>query len=309
MANKRLIAETSNGLGCTLTDPPRPTGCPSNLPDSVNASGYRILFPVDFSSRSVLAARHVKMWREHFSAALNTLHIVDNPRYGSRALAWRTADLELFSQYQFGDDAARAVVLSGSRADALEYFVNRERIDLVMLPRDHRSWIDRLVGDSIAAILLERCSASVWMTEHLKEDQAVAVNQVLCAIHPKQAAMMDAQHVRILKTVRQLALTFGAEVTFLHVTGNAKSEESWSAEGTSAGSQSWLAQAQDVLRSPIRLLRRPGNVVSGIRYAADQIRADLVVVGRMRPEAISFGRQSRILKIDHAVRCPVLSVW
>jgi hypothetical protein len=33
------------------------------------------------------------------------------------------------------------------------------------------------------------------------------------------------------------------------------------------------------------------------------------VVGRMRPEAISFGRQSRILKIDPAVRCPVLSVW
>jgi len=147
------------------------------------------------------------------------------------------------------------------------------------------------------------------MTEHLKEDQAVTVNHVLCAMHFKQDTMLDAQHIRILKTVRQLALTFEADVTFLQVAGNAKSDESWCAEGTKAGSHSWLAQAQDILGGPIRLLKRPGNVISGIRDAAGQIGADLVVVGRMRPEAISFGRQSRILKIDHAVRCPVLSVW
>ena len=309
MTNNCQNTGTSKGLGRTLTDPLRLAGRPSSPPDDMNTTGYKILFPVDFSSRSVLAAQHVKMWSEHFSAVLNTLHIVDNPRYGSRAVAWRTADLELFCQYQFGEDAARALVLAGSRADVLEYFVNRERIDLVMLPRNHMSLIDRLFGDSMAAILLERCSASVWMTEHLKEDQTVTVDHVLCAMHFRQDTMLDAQHVRILKTVRQLALTFGAEVTFLQVTGNAKSDESWSAEGTNVGSQSWLAQAQDILGSPIRLLRKPGNVISGIRDTAGQIEADLVVVGRMRPEAISFGRQGRILKIDHAVRCPVLSVW
>jgi nucleotide-binding universal stress UspA family protein len=308
VTNNCQIARTSKGLGRTLTDPLRLAGRSSSLPDG-NTIGYKILFPVDFSSRSVLAAQHVKMWSEHFGAVLNALHIVDNPGYGSRAVAWRTADLELFCQYQFGEDAARAVVLAGSRADALESFVNRERIDLVMLPRNHRSLIDRLFGDSIAAILLERCRASVWMTEHLKEDQAVTVNHVLCAMHFKQDTMLDAQHIRILKTVRQLALTFEADVTFLQVAGNAKSDESWCAEGTKAGSHSWLAQAQDILGGPIRLLKRPGNVISGIRDAAGQIGADLVVVGRMRPEAISFGQQSRILKIDHAVRCPVLSVW
>ena len=59
----------------------------------------------------------------------------------------------------------------------------------------------------------------------------------------------------------------------------------------------------------LKPLRKPGNVISGIRDTAVQMRADLVVVGRIRPEAITFGRQSRILKIDNAVRCPVLSVW
>jgi nucleotide-binding universal stress UspA family protein len=286
----------------------------------MNSSNYKILFPVDFSSRSVPAAQHVNFWREHFGASLETVHIVDDQQYGprydhsihsdlSRVVTRRTADLEYFCHLHFGKSDARCFVLAGSRADGLEYFVNRERIDLVMLPRNHQSLMGRFFGNSIAAILLERCTASVWMTEHLEEDHGVAVNKVLCAMHFKQDTMLEAQNLRILKTVRQLELNFGAEVTFLQVTGNAKSSNSSSTVGTQAGPQSWMAQAQDLLGTPIRLLRRPGNVISGIRDAAGQIGADLVVVGRTRPEAITFGRQSRLLVIDHAVRCPVLSVW
>jgi hypothetical protein len=147
------------------------------------------------------------------------------------------------------------------------------------------------------------------MTEHLEEHHVVTVNNVLCAMHFKQGPTLDAQNFRILEMVRQLVINFGAEVTLLQVTGNAESDKSGSAAGTEAGSQLWMAQARDLLGSSKKLLRRPGKVISGIRETAAEIEADLVVVGRMRPEAISFGRQSRVLKIDHAVRCPVLSVW
>jgi nucleotide-binding universal stress UspA family protein len=287
----------------------------------MNSTDYTILCPVDFSSRSISAAQHVKAWRERFGAALKIVHVVDNQRYGaphdhsshpelSQVVARRTADLEHFCHHHFGKNVAEALVLVGSRADALEHLANRERIDLVMLPRNHQSFIGKLFGDSIAAILLERSSASVWMSQHLEENHhPVTVNNILCALHFKQDTMLDAQNFRILKTLRQLVCKFRAEVTFLQVTGNTKSHESWSPPGTETGSQSWLAQAQDLLERPIKLLRRPGNVISGIGRTAGQIGADLVVVGRMRPEAISFGRQSRILKINHAVRCPVLSVW
>lgn len=286
----------------------------------MSSSNYKILFPVDFSNRSVTAAKHVKVWRDHFGAALETVHIVDDQRYGlqydhsihserSRVLARRRADLEYFSICQFGKNAFHAVVLAGSKAGELERFVNRERIDLIMLPRNHQSFISKLFGDSLAATLLERCTASVWTTEHLEVNHPVTVNNILCAIHFKQEPTLDAQNFRLLETTRQLVLNFGAEVTFLQVTGNTKSDESSSATGTEAGPQSWMARAQDLLGSSIKLLRRPGKIISGIRDTADQIEADLVVVGRVRPEAISLGRQSRILRIDHAVRCPVLSVW
>jgi hypothetical protein len=161
----------------------------------------------------------------------------------SRVVARRTADLEYFCLHQFGKDVAHAIVLAGSRADQLEHLVNREQIDLIMLPRNHQSFISKFFGDSIAAILLERCTASVWMTEHLEEHHAVTVNNVLCAMHFKQGPTLDAQNFRILEMVRQLVINFGAEVTFLQVTGDAESGESGSAPGTEAGSQLWMASS------------------------------------------------------------------
>ena len=87
----------------------------------IDSSNYKILFPVDFSSRSVSAARHVSFWRDHFGASLEIVHVVDNggdqPWYDysssselSRVVARRTADLEYFCQQQFGKNTARAVV-------------------------------------------------------------------------------------------------------------------------------------------------------------------------------------------------------
>lgn len=155
MANNTLTTGTSNGLGCTLADPPRLAGCPSNLADNVVTSGYKILFPVDFSRRSVLAAPQVKAWSEHFGAALNTLHIVESDHYGpwydqslhserSRVVVRRTADLEFFCHHHFGPNGVRVHVLAGKRADELEYFVNREQVDLIMLPRDHQRIMGRI---------------------------------------------------------------------------------------------------------------------------------------------------------------------
>jgi hypothetical protein len=46
------------------------------------ADPCRILFPVDFSNRCELAARHVKTWAEKLSAVLNTLHVVEPEEFG-----------------------------------------------------------------------------------------------------------------------------------------------------------------------------------------------------------------------------------
>jgi nucleotide-binding universal stress UspA family protein len=280
---------------------------------------YKILYPVDLSKRSMLAIQHVKVWVEHFRAVLDTLHIVNGNTSGlpynpslyeeqSRLVTRRMADLKYFSDHYFGENAARSTVVNGDRSDLIQHFADREQVDLIMLPRNHQTQLARLFYDSLTATLLERCRASVWMTEHLGNEASPSVSNVLCALQLGQDATLDAQNQRIFQAVQRLVSNFQADVTFLHVTGDKNTSESSNELQTKAGPGQWLAQARDLFGSSTRFLSTSGNVIAGIRDMASRIGADLIVVGRVRPGAISLGRQTRILKIDHAVRCPVLSV-
>jgi nucleotide-binding universal stress UspA family protein len=284
---------------------------------------YKILYPVDFSKRSTLATHHVKVWVEHFRAALDTLYIVNNNTFGSlpnlydpsfyeeqsRVVARRTADLKHFSDHYFGKNVARSAVLTGDRANLIQYFADREQVDLIMLPRNHQSLIARILYDSLTAQLLERCRSSIWMTEHFKDSTPPVLSNVLCAVQFGDDATLDAQNHRILQTVRELVSNFRADVTFLHVDGNKNTSEPSTELRTKTGSVLWLEQARGLFGSSVKLLSTSGSVIGGIRETANHIRADLVVVGRVRPGAMSLGRQSRILNIDHALHCPALSVW
>jgi nucleotide-binding universal stress UspA family protein len=154
-----------------------------------------ILFPVDFSNRSVLAVQHVKTWLDRLGASLNTLHIVDANALGHdperndgfldsdilNLISKRTADLKYFSDHYFGENVARHTVLSGGTADQIEDFAKRENIDLIMLPRNHQNLVSRILEDSLAARLLERCIASVWVTEHIDDVLPSPVHSILCA--------------------------------------------------------------------------------------------------------------------------------
>jgi nucleotide-binding universal stress UspA family protein len=284
-----------------------------------------ILFPVDFSNRSVLAVQHVRIWLDRLGATLNTLHIVDANALGHDAepnggfldsdilnlISKRTADLKYFSDHYFGENVARHTVLSGGTADQIEYFAKRENIDLIMLPRDHQNLMSRILEDSLAAKLLEQCTASVWVTEHIDDLSPSAVPSILCAVHFEHDVTLDAQNHRILKTVRELATTFQTRVAFLIVIGGTVEESSEPVTHLQAvaGMEPFVAQVHGLFGSSAEILRKSGKVINAITDTAKQMSADLIVIGRSRPGTISLGRQTHVLKIDHAARRPVLSVW
>jgi len=283
-----------------------------------------ILFPVDFSTRSVLAAQHVKTWLDRFGATLNTLHVVDANALGhdaegndeflysdvSNLISKRSADLKYFSDHYFGENVARHTVLSGGTADQIEDFAKRENIDLIMLPRNHQNLVSRALEDSLAAKLLERCTASVWVTEHLYDISPSAFHSILCAVHFENDVTLDAQDHRMLQTVRELATTFQATVTFLFVISGAVEESSGSVTPIQAvaGMEPFVVQVQGLFGSSAEILRKPGKVITTITDTAQQMAAGLIVVGWTRPGTIGLGVQINILKIDHAARCAVLSV-
>jgi nucleotide-binding universal stress UspA family protein len=285
---------------------------------------YNILYPVDFSNRCVLAARHVKKWVDRFGAVLNTLHVIDANALGRppelhdefrynelpQLMVKRTADLMHFSDHYFGKNIARSTVLSGHREEEIEHFAKREKIDLIMMPRNHQSLLAGILHNTLTATLLERSTASVWTTEHLDDARPPSVDSILCAVHFERDVTLEAQNHRILQIVQELATKFQARVTFLRVIdGNEEREKSSAHRRRISGAEPWLAQAHELLGQSAAFLRKMGNVFSAISDTADQVSADLVVVGRTRPGTIGFGVQGNILKIDHVARRPVLSVW
>ena len=286
---------------------------------------YTILFPIDFSNRCVLAARHVNAWVRCFRAVLHVVHIVD-----ARALGYpsqqndefldneiqelqekREADLKFFSDHYFGEGAARCTVLRGSTAEQIVSFAKNENVDLIMLPRNHQPLGSRILHDSLTDILLERCTASVWTTEHAEAMSKTSISSILCAVHFEGDVRLDAQDYRILQNVGDVASAFQARVTVLHVLDS--QEEAAATPSTDlqiiSGAEPWLAHAREALGSTAEFLTKPGKVIETIRDTANQVAADLIIVGRTRPGAIGFGAQANILKIDHVLRRPVVSIW
>jgi nucleotide-binding universal stress UspA family protein len=115
----------------------------------------------------------------------------------------------------------------------------------------------------------------------------------------------------MLQTVRELATTFQATVTFLLVISGAVEESSGSVTHLQAvaGVEPFVAQVHELFGSSAEILKKSGKVITDITDTAKQMAAELIVVGRTRPGTIGLGVQTHILKIDHAARCAVLSVW
>jgi nucleotide-binding universal stress UspA family protein len=278
---------------------------------------HRIMFPIDFSNRCVSATRHVKTWVDRFGAILDAVHVVDAEALGLLPdevpgfLAKRTADLKEFCDYYFSGTVVTQEVVSGLTADEIDYCAKRGNVDLIMLPRAHQNLGSRLLHDSVTATILERSASSVWVTEQVEAHDKSSIDRVLCAVHFERDLTLDFQNLRILEKIRAIADAFQAKVTFLNVVDSRE-------EGTvrqtpdpqlSSGIQKWLIQMREQFGDEVEFLRQKGDAVSTIADIANQVSADLVVVGRSRPGTIDIPVQLRILKIDHAAHRPILSVW
>jgi len=177
-----------------------------------------------------------------------------------------------------------------------------------MLSRRHQNLGARILHDSLTATLLERCTASVWTTEHVETVCGSCVESIRCAVHFDGDMTLDAQNYRILQTVRELTSAFHARVTFLHVINRREKDATTTPVIESVAAEPWEAQVGELFGNSAAFLRRSGDTVAIIRETVAEVEADLIIVGRTRPGTICLGAQAHILKIDRAAGCPVLSV-
>jgi nucleotide-binding universal stress UspA family protein len=280
----------------------------------------RILFPVDFSEPCAAVVPHVQQMVMHFSANLTLLHIYE-PRlqvYGETGaiiesapdlLAREVARLRDFSATHFPGLRTTQLVEQGEPGAVIRDTIQRNGMDLVMMPTRGRGVFRRLLLGSVTAKVLHDVSCAVWtgvhssLAEHLSP---LPYRSMLCA------AGLDPETPDLLRGASALAFSFGAKLHIVHCIETPP----MSLEIDFAPYRQRITDAADL---ELRLIMRnvgvdaslsvvDGPLDARIRKEALDRSADLIITGRGHHQGRLIRMFSQLYSIVRESPCPVLSL-
>lgn len=284
----------------------------------------KILLPVDFSERSVGAARYARLLADHFQAELVLLHVLTPQQYefGAMEVAGSmlnelyrsrfdhaSREMNSFMAAELSGVRIRRVVKEGDPAGTIVRFSQDLPADVILMPTHGYGPFRRFILGSNTAKVLHDADCPVWTGVHLEETLAAATipfRNILCAVD------LGPQSGKTLCWASGLARSFGARLTLMHVTAGVadaadRAEAGWlqSVRETASLELSRLAEASG---AEAEILTEAGEAAQVICSAAARIPADVLVIGRGSAAGV-FGRlRTNAYAIIRQSPCPVVSV-
>ncbi len=285
----------------------------------------KILLPVDFSDRSVGAARYAEAIAEKFGAEVTMLHVVPPPQYefaameaGSMALAEfymnRKAnaekDCQEFLKAELPGLNAKRVTLEGDPAREIVRVAHDEGMNLIVLPTHGYGPFRRFVLGSVVAKVLHDADCPVLTGVHLEEAppvEKIQFNTVLVAVD------LGPQSEKALLWAAQLASSGNAKLIVVHATPNLEGrtgeyfDPSWKQFMAEQGAKDVNALL-DKTGVKAHVVIEAGDAPHVVRDVATRLGADLTVIGRGTAAGI-FGRlRANAYAIVRESPVPVVSV-
>jgi len=288
------------------------------------AGFHHILFPVDFSDSSAAVFPFVTSMAERFGARITVLHaveviqgvyapygVVSPPTVSSQTLQQEAERqmAEFLGDFLAGNITTACPV--GEPAFAIREYVQRNDVDLVMIPtHGHGVFRTRLIG-SLTAKVLHDVQCPVWTSAHTDDpflESHKKCETLVCAVD------LSPESVCVLKHAGHLAELFGAKLSVVHAVPAA-------AAGTMVGmldSDFRRFMVQDAIAELAKLQQRAGTNVDAlveggavstvVSAAALAKEADLVIIGRGKLHAALGRLRTDAYGIIRDSPCPVLSV-
>jgi nucleotide-binding universal stress UspA family protein len=284
----------------------------------------RILLPVDFSERSVAAARYAKALAARFGSELILLHVLTPPQYEFGALEiggsmltelylgrteQASADLDAFLAAELEGIKVRRMVIEGEPAWKIVEFARREQADIIIMPTHGYGPFRRFILGSNTAKVLHDADCPVWTGVHLEQAPPAAADSlrgVLCAVD------LGAQSSKTLCWAAMLAGEFAARLTVIHVTApdsdpGDDSEVNWRVDVRESAERE-LLRLERFVNVEADLIVEAGEPAKVICAAAQRLGADALVIGRGSAAGV-FGRlRTNAYAIIRQSPCPVVSV-
>lgn len=283
----------------------------------------KILFPVDFSERSVGAARYVKALASRFQSQVTMLHVLPPPHYEFSALEVGGAvlnelfanraqqvsrELDAFLREELADIPVTRTLAEGDPAKTIVQRAASEASNLIVMPTHGYGSFRRFILGSVTAKVLHDADCPVWTGVHLEQSAAVgtvSLDRILCAVD------LGPQSVRALSWAAEFARHTGAKLSLMHALPVAQPSEMGEAEcwrplreEAEVGMKRLLAQ----VGVDAELMLAGGDPPKVVCETAASWRASVLVIGRGSAAGV-FGRlRANAYAIIRQSPCPVVSV-
>lgn len=267
-----------------------------------------ILLPVDFSERSMDAARQAQVLARHFHSEVTVLHVVDPQEQESGRFerdGAKVTELETLLARGFNGASVRQIIRDGDPTRNILHFTESHDVDLIVMASHGYSPFHSFLMGSVTAEVERQARCPVWVTAHAPQEPPLTFRTVLCAVDLK--AGTDS----IVSWAKEFAAAFMARLIVVHVIRELDSgDELYFPDD-------WLSQVErqeiDRIKQHLgtegqMLLVGGGVPEEAVRAQAQKLHADLLVIGRS-PKAGSLGpAHTTSFTIIRESPCPVVSI-
>jgi nucleotide-binding universal stress UspA family protein len=294
----------------------------------------KILLPVDFSERSVAAARYARSLARHFQSELTLLHTLTPLLHEFGALEFagtmladmyrtRTGqagkELDTFMAEELAGLNVRRVLLHGDPAEKIVQFARDEGVGLIAMPTHGHGSFRRFILGSNTAKVLHDADCPVWTGVHFEEVRAVeggALQSILCAIDLGQ------ESVRTLAWAEWLRKQFKARLTVIHAT--APGSDTAGESGRTWRTRTWPIQTGNTQipgdpETELQLIQREAGAEAELFLEAGEpqrvvcaealrVDADVLVIGRGSVAGVLGRLRTNAYAIIRQSPCPVISI-
>lgn len=265
-----------------------------------------VLLPVDFSDRSIEAARQARGIGSRVPCRLIVLNVMESAGSDLRFEPGGSSvqELQAYLNREFRDTPVEYSMRPGVPAEVIDQVAREKRADVIVIAGHNRGPFETFAFGSVAAEVLCSAPCPVWVSLHEERGPAPLFRRILCSVglSDPTAASLD--------WGMQFARAFEAACDVIHVAANPDSDEQRPI------TEDWLTRPQREALHAVkmkldrgdRLILATGALASVIAAASVELKSDLLVMGRSR----STGEIARVnglpFTLARLAACPVVVI-
>ena len=266
-----------------------------------------LLLPVDFSERSLEAARQAKGIARHFHSRLIVLNVAERDRRTDvqfEAGGSSAEELQSYFNRELRETPVDYVVEPGDPAQVIDKRARETAADLIVMAGHNRGPFESFVLGSVTAEVLCSAPCPVWVSLHEQKGPAPLFRRVLCSV-----GLSDSTGATFDWALR-FAGAFEATCDVIHVAANSDGQQQRriTEDSLTNSERQALAAVKAKLGGYGQVILAAGELGKTIGAASAKLGADLLVIGRSQTGNEIARVRSLAFTLAHAAPCPVVVI-